>query len=186
MVKEKLKPSRVILGIDNQPLMKIEWVDRDTLKPNNYNPNSVAPPEMKLLKLSIMEDGWTQPIVARRSGEIVDGFHRWTVSGDERLAEMTGGKVPVVFLDDEVSTEHQMMSTIRHNRARGSHAVLKMSDIVASLKQQGLSEDEIQERLSMEYEEVDRLLDQANMGQRLHEEKAGEFNQGWVPSDIDG
>ena len=139
------------------------------------------PPEMALLKISIMEDGWTQPIVARASGQIVDGFHRWTVAAEPDIAEMTGGLIPVVFLDADVSEEHQMMSTIRHNRARGQHSVLKMADIVAELQAQGLSSDEIQERLKMEEEEVSRLTDCATMGQRLHGERAGAFNQGWVP-----
>ena len=62
-----------------QPLDKITWIDRDKLKPNNYNPNKVAPPELKLLKISILEDGWTQPIVVNPDYTIVDGFHRWTL-----------------------------------------------------------------------------------------------------------
>lgn len=177
----KLKPKRVVLGIEKQPLMKISWVNRDKLKPNHYNPNKVASTEMDLLKLSILEDGWTQPIVARHSGEIVDGYHRWTVSEDPQIAKMTDGKVPVVYLADEVDCCHQMMSTIRHNRARGQHGILKMSDIVMGLQERGLSSEEIQHRLKMEEEEVLRLTDHASMGERFDAKFEGTFSRGWVP-----
>lgn len=179
--KEQLKASRKVMGKENQPLNNVQWVPRDTLRANSYNPNSVAPPELDLLKISIMEDGWTQPIVARADKEIVDGFHRWTVSGDPDISEMTGGLVPVVFLDDDVSKEHQMMSTIRHNRARGNHAVLKMADIVRGMLEKGLSYEEIQKRLQMEYEEVDRLADQSGMVGRVGSK--GDFGGGWVPGE---
>ncbi|SDE58400.1 Chromosome segregation protein Spo0J, contains ParB-like nuclease domain [Priestia aryabhattai B8W22] len=166
-------------GIDNQPLNKIEWVDRERLHANGYNPNHVSPKEMRLLKISILEDGWTQPIVARTDGEIVDGFHRWTTSSDKEVSAMTGGKVPVVYLN--VSMEHQMMSTIRHNRARGNHGVLKMADIVCHLvDNEKLSFEEVGKRLQMEEEEVDRLYDQSGMLVRGSKEG---FNTGWVPSD---
>src|SRR5262245_27363791 len=142
-------------GIENQPLNVVEWVDPKTLRANHYNPNKVAPPEMDLLKISILEDGWTQPIVARPDGEIVDGFHRYTLgSTDPDVPALTGGLVPVVRLRD-ADMAHQMMSTIRHNRARGTHRVIRMAEIVTALKDQGLSEDEIMHRLQMEDEEVE-------------------------------
>lgn len=164
--------------IKKQPLNKVEWIKRDQLHANNYNPNHVAPPELELLKISIIEDGWTQPIVARPDGEIVDGFHRWKVSADPEVSKMTGGFVPVVRLN-RVDPSHQMMSTIRHNRARGSHAVLKMADIVRNLLQSGLSEEEIMQRLQMDFEEVDRLADQSGM---IHRGSKDDFNKGWVPN----
>ena len=77
----------------NQPLNNIQWVDRSTLSPNGYNPNKVAPPELNLLKISIIEDGWTQPIVVNPDFTIVDGFHRWTVSGHEEIYSLTDGLV---------------------------------------------------------------------------------------------
>ena len=178
--KAALKPNRVVQGIKAQPLMNIQWVSREKLRANLYNPNTMAPPERNLLKISIMEDGWTQPIVARKSGEIVDGFHRWSTSADPEVAAMTEGKVPVVYLDDDVSPDHQMMSTIRHNRARGQHGVLRMAEITEALKKQGLSEEEISRRLQMEDEEVERLLDRAGMTRNVGETK-GEFNKGWTP-----
>lgn len=162
---------------NNQPLSTIEWVKRDTLRANNYNPNHVMKPELELLKISIMEDGWTQPIVAKKDGEIVDGFHRWTVSGDEEIAELTDGLVPVVRIDPPV--EQQMMATIRHNRARGSHIVIRMAEIVSDLiDKQKLSVEEVCTRLKMEEEEVQRLYDRGNMVERGSKE---EFNSGWVP-----
>lgn len=142
--------------MNNQPINAVKWVDRDTIKPNDYNPNRVASPEMKLLKISIIEDGWTQPIVINPDNEIVDGFHRWTVSGDPEIYALTDGKVPVVITQPK-DGEHQKMSTIRHNRARGTHGVLDMANIVQSMIKAGLSQQEIEHRLQMESEEVIRL-----------------------------
>ena len=114
---------------ESQPISAVHWIDRRELKPNNYNPNRVAKPELNLLKISILEDGWTQPIVANTDNEIVDGFHRWTVSADQEISDMTNGKIPVVFTKPN-DDSHQKMSTIRHNRARGTHAVLDMAEIM--------------------------------------------------------
>ena len=143
-------------SMDSQPISQVVWRDRDELKPNNYNPNRVAPPELTLLKVSILEDGWTQPIVINPDMEIVDGFHRWTVSDDKELRKVTGGKVPTV-MTSPADASSQKMATIRHNRARGTHGVLDMAGIVQSLIEQGLSKQEIMARLQMENEEVIRL-----------------------------
>lgn len=161
-----------------QPLHNVEWVDRSELHANDYNPNKVFPPEMRLLKISIMECGWTQPIVARADGEIVDGFHRWTVSADKEIADMTGGLVPVVYLADDMDPLTQRMSTIRHNRARGSHHVVKMADIVHQLLEDGCSEAEVAERLQMEPDEVERLRDR---GSKIVRGAADELGAGWAP-----
>lgn len=139
-----------------QPIDQVKWIDRDSIKPNDYNPNRVASPEMKLLKISILEDGWTQPIVINPDNEIVDGFHRWTVSGFDEVRELTGGKVPVVVTQPS-NAEHQKMSTIRHNRARGTHGVLDMAKIIQSMIDAGMTQQEIETRLQMESEEVVRL-----------------------------
>lgn len=140
----------------DQPIDTVQWVHRGELRANDYNPNKVAPPEMKLLKISILEDGWTQPIVVNREGVIVDGFHRWTVSADKDVYQLTGGMVPVVVINppDEPSRK---MATIRHNRARGTHGVLPMADIIESMLKEEKSMEEICERLQMEPEEVIRL-----------------------------
>ena len=141
---------------ENQPINNVQWIERDKLKPNGYNPNRVASPEMKLLKISILEDGWTQPIVINPDYEIVDGFHRWTASGDKEIQKVTGTLVPVVMTKPK-NDAHQKMSTIRHNRARGTHGVLNMSQIIQSMIDDGLSKQEIMARLQMEEEEVVRL-----------------------------
>lgn len=166
-------------GIDKQPVNQVQWIDRNELNANDYNPNHVAPPELELLKTSIKEDGWTQPIVILEDKTIVDGFHRWTVSGTPELMQMTDGKVPCVIVNFD--KDHRMMSTIRHNRARGTHAVLKMADIVREMKQDNLSDKEIMDRLSMEEEELERLLDNSGMTIRGTKDVEG-FGKSWVPT----
>jgi ParB-like chromosome segregation protein Spo0J len=163
-----------------QPLDKVVWMDREKLKPNNYNPNKVAPPELKLLETSILEDGWTQPIVINPDFTIVDGFHRWTVSNTDPVKKLTNGKVPVVIVRPKDKAQQQM-ATIRHNRARGTHGVLEMSDIINDMvKNQGLSGEEIMERLGMEKEEVVRLCFRSGIPKS---EVFGdlEFSKAWQP-----
>ncbi len=164
----------------SMPVSTVVWVKRENLHANDYNPNHVAPDEMDLLKLSIIEDGWTQPIVVRPDGEIVDGFHRWLCSEDPDVGGMTEFMVPVVILE-KVDAEHQRMSTVRHNRARGTHAVLRMADIVRDLRDNhGMSPEDIQRRLGMEEEEYERLYSNADMRERGG---ADDFGKGWVPGD---
>ena len=139
----------------------------------------VAPIELKLLKISLIEDGWTQPVVIRENNEIVDGFHRWSLcSKDKQVSQMTDGMVPVVRLKEK-DISNQMMSTIRHNRARGVHGVMLMADIVQKLKDENKVPDKvIQEKLGMEEEEVERLHDQSGMTKRGSKKT---FNTGWRP-----
>jgi ParB-like chromosome segregation protein Spo0J len=161
--------------VRKQPVSTVKWRHRDELTANDYNPNRVAPPELELLILSILEDGWTQPIVVLPDGTIVDGFHRYTVSADPRLMERFGGWVPTVTID--VDAVHRKMSTVRHNRARGIHAILPMAEIVRSMVDDGVPEKEIQRRLGMDKEEVVRLTDRAGMPQK----SGNGFGQSWVP-----
>lgn len=167
------------MSIENQPVSRVQWVPRGTLKANHYNPNSVAPPELALLKLSILEDGWTQPIVCLPDCTIVDGFHRWTVSADPKIRALTGGLVPVVVVDAD--PVHRMASTIRHNRARGTHAVLKMADIVRSMAEQGVPDEQIIARLGMDDEELERLKDRSGMPVR-GTKGVKSFGKAWIPS----
>lgn len=176
--KAKAAAREYLVGVDAQPVSAVQWVDRDTLRANDYNPNHMFAVERELLITSITEDGWTQPIVARADGEIVDGFHRWLVSDDPRVRAMTGGLVPVVILK-HTEPAQQRMATIRHNRARGSHGVIPMAGIIAELVAMGLDAKAIGQRLGMEGEEVKRLLDRGNMKQRAG---GGEFGQGWKPT----
>jgi ParB-like chromosome segregation protein Spo0J len=163
---------------DDQPISAVQWVNRNALKPNGYNPNRVAPPELKLLKISIIEDGWTQPIVINPDNEIVDGFHRWTVSADPEIAKMTGGLIPVVVTRPKDKAQ-QKMATIRHNRARGTHGVLDMSKIVQSMIEEGISQQEIMSRLQMESEEVIRLALKAGIPKTKIIQDS-EYSKAWV------
>lgn len=161
-----------------QPIDNVEWVPRDNLTANSYNPNKMPKQEMELPKVSILEDGWTQPIVARIDGEIVDGFHRWTTAADPEIAALTGGLVPVVRIK-EIDPARQRMATIRHNRARGEHYVLSMADIVSELvKEMNIDPDDLRKRLGMEREEIIRMLDRGKMTKRAGE---ADFKQAWVP-----
>jgi ParB-like chromosome segregation protein Spo0J len=169
----------MMTDVSLQPVSRIQWVPRGRLKANLYNPNSVAPAELDLLKLSILEDQWTQPIVVLPDMTIVDGFHRWTVSADPRIRAMTGGLVPVVVI--EADQNHRMASTIRHNRARGTHAVLRMAEIVRSMVESGMDQAEVCKRLGMEEEELERLLDRAGMTVRGTVGVNG-FGRAWMPS----
>lgn len=162
-----------------QPVGNVRWLHRDTLRANDYNPNSVAPPELVLLKISILEDGWTQPIVINPDNTIVDGFHRFTVSGHPEVYKLTGGYVPVVDIQPK-DPASQKMATIRHNRARGTHAVLKMADIVFSMLEQGLPTEEICLRLQMEPEEVYRLANQKGIPKSDIVAKGG-WSNAWTP-----
>lgn len=163
-----------------QPIDRIKWVSRDTLKPNGYNPNMVAPPELKLLRISILEDGWTQPIVVTGDNDIVDGFHRWTVSADASVSALTDGRVPVVVLDEKDGTSLRM-ATIRHNRARGTHAVLRMADIVGDMIHMGIAMEEICERMQMEPEEVIRLANRKGIPKTEIITGTG-WSQSWAPA----
>ena len=136
------------------PVLDVKLVDINLLQANYYNPNSVAPPEMKLLRLSIEEDGYTQPIVTYFDGSkyvIVDGFHRYRCAKEYFKIK----EVPVVVINKNI--DERMASTIRHNRARGTHAIKGMSDIVLSLTKAGWADLEVAKHLGMDAEEVLRL-----------------------------
>jgi hypothetical protein len=170
-------------AVTDQPVSRVEWLPAAALTPNDYNPNVQPPPEFRLLKISLLEDGWTQPIVVFDDGSgalvIVDGEHRWRVAREDRdVAAMTAGLVPIVRIVKERA--HRMMSTIRHNRARGEHTVKQMAVIVRELLTAGQSPDDVCFLMQMEHEEVDRLADAAGMPARVA--KDGEtFSKGWVP-----
>jgi len=158
------------------PIDKVEWIHRDSLTANDYNPNHVAKPELKLLKLSLLEDGFTQPIVITQDNIIVDGFHRWQLSSSKELIERDKGFVPCVRLVK--SLEERMLSTIRHNRARGVHSILSMGKISQYLQKSGLTDEEIMKRLGMEKEELGRLTDNVTMFEGHGD---GYFGKSWLP-----
>lgn len=143
------------------PVYNVQAVPLEKIQANSYNPNSVAPPEMKLLYQSIKEDGYTMPIVCYYlpevdKYEIVDGFHRYTVMKTHRdIYERENGMLPVVTIEKDES--NRMASTIRHNRARGSHDVDLMSNIVSELTQAGMSDAWILKNIGMDADELLRL-----------------------------
>lgn len=140
------------------PLKTLQWVKREKLKPNDYNPNKVSNENLKLLTQSILTNGWTLPIVVRSDYTIIDGFHRWTVSGQEPLYSKLGGKVPVVIVLHNDADE-DIYGTVTHNRARGTHLLEPMKAIVKRLLDNGKTVAEIGKQLGMKPEEVFRLSD---------------------------
>jgi ParB-like chromosome segregation protein Spo0J len=172
------------MGTDGQPISRVEWVPVDSLAANDYNPNMQPPPEFRLLKISLLEDGWTQPIVVFDDGSgakpiIVDGEHRWrVVREDADIRARTEGLVPIVRIVKE--RRHLMMSTIRHNRARGEHTVKQMAGIVRELLEAGEAVDDICFLMQMEVEEVERLADSAGMPTRVTR-GLSDYSKGWEP-----
>lgn len=148
------------------PVGKVLWIHISQVQANDYNPNSVAALEMKLLHTSISSDGYTQPVVTiwdpeagpDRKGRyvIVDGFHRYTVMRNfEDIQAKTGGFLPVVVIDKPI--EDRIASTVRHNRARGKHSVAGMSSLVYQMLQAGENDSTICNKLGMEPQELARL-----------------------------
>lgn len=140
------------------PLSSLQWVERKKLKANNWNPNKVSRENLKLLVQSILTNGWTLPIVVRPDFTIIDGFHRWTVAGEEPLCSKLGGKVPVVIVN-HLDEAGDMYGTITHNRARGTHLLEPMKAIVKKLIDDGKTVNEISKQLGMKPEEIFRLSD---------------------------
>jgi ParB-like chromosome segregation protein Spo0J len=146
-----------------EPVDCVLWVPADQVQANDYNPNRVAPPEMRLLKRSIQQDGYTQPIVGYTNGdatiEVVDGFHRNRVGKeDKQVRARIHGYLPVAVINgDRSDRKDRVAATIRHNRARGVHAVMPMTDIVADLLRRGWTDAEVAAELGMDADEVLRF-----------------------------
>ena len=140
------------------PLSTLQWVSRGRVKPNDYNPNKVSKQNLELLKQSILSNRWTLPIVVRPDFTIIDGFHRWTIAGEEPLLSMLDGKVPVVIVDHK-DKSGDIYGTVTHNRARGTHLLGPMKAIVKELMNEGKSVEEIGKQLGMKPEEIFRLSD---------------------------
>lgn len=164
----------------SEPVDFVEWVPSDDVHANDYNPNSVAPPEMELLRHSIKADGYTQPIVTMRADkrEVVDGFHRHRVGKEAKdVRERVHGYLPVVSIRaDREEKSDRIAATIRHNRARGKHKVEAMSDIVIELKRRNWSDDKIGRELGMEPDEVLRLCQITGLAEAFKDQS---FSQAW-------
>ncbi|WP_421179167.1 IbrB-like domain-containing protein [Aeromonas enteropelogenes] len=144
----------------SNPIENVQWIHHSELTPNDYNPNKMAPTEKKLLEVSISENGFTQPVVVQKTKEkfiIVDGYHRHAIVSDIKSHHVqTHGYVPVVILEQNKRAA-LIAATVRHNRARGSHQINLMSEIVKELSQLGLSNKDIGVKLGMDSDEVLRL-----------------------------
>lgn len=159
----------------DHPVSRVQWVPAELVQANDYNPNSVAPPEMKLLQISIESDGFTQPIVAWWTGEhyeVVDGFHRHLIGKNMGLSHL-----PVVVINDgRADKADRVASTIRHNRARGKHQVGAMSEIVLELARRNWSDDKIARELGMDSDEVLRLKQISGLAEMFADR---EFSEAW-------
>lgn len=170
----------------NEPVDFTFWVKADLIQANDYNPNKVAPPEMKLLQHSIKEDGYTQPIVTWPTSdrfEVIDGFHRNRVGReDEEIKTRIHGYLPVVVVN-EISTErgNRISSTVRHNRARGKHTVDGMAEIVLELKRRNWSDKKIAKDLGMDPDEVLRLSQITGLADIFKDQ---EFTKAWEADSI--
>ena len=158
---EALKDDLHTMSPIQQPVDRVMWVDIDKVQANDYNPNSVAGAEMKLLYTSIKHDGYTQPIVTIYDEEldkyvIVDGFHRYfTCKSNKDILDRNHGRLPIVVIQKDIN--ERMAATVRHNRARGSHSVDGMASMVFAMLEQGWKDSDICNHLGMEPEELLRL-----------------------------
>lgn len=169
-----------------EPVDCVLWVKSDEVTANDYNPNNVAPPEMELLRLSIMEDGYTQPIVAcceEGKYTVVDGFHRNRVGREcKDVNERIHGFLPVVSINVGRSDRgDRIAATIRHNRARGKHMVSAMSDIVIELKRRNWSDQKIGKQLGMDPDEVLRLTQITGLAEMFADK---DFSEAWEADSI--
>jgi len=184
-IKESLHE---ISPFKDEPVDFVKWVPNDEVVANDYNPNKVAPPEMKLLELSIVNDGYTQPIVSwsnpkKGKIEVIDGFHRNRVGKESKVVnQRIQGYLPIVDIRTEQSSKNdRVASTIRHNRARGKHQVDAMSEIVIELKNRNWRNARIARELGMDEEEVLRLCQISGMENLFNDR---DFSRAWVSEDV--
>lgn len=185
--------NRIRLALHNagpfasEPVDLVQWVPNGDVEANDYNPNSVAPPEMELLRLSISNDGYTQPIVTfPHDGkiEVVDGFHRNRVGKEcaDVQARVKGYLPTVKIRPSQEGQNDRMASTIRHNRARGKHSVDAMSDIVVDLRKRNWSENKIGKELGMDPDEVLRLCQISGLAEMFSDT---DFSEAWEAAGVD-
>ena len=182
---ELLNEARLLMHksgpFSSQPVDCVRWVKNNVVQANDYNPNSVAPPEMELLRLSISADGYTQPIVSwnrEEFYEVVDGFHRHRVGKEcDDVCQRVSGYLPLVVINSEREDKgDRMAATIRHNRARGKHRVDAMSEIVIDLKRRRWSDEKIGKELGMDPDEVLRLTQVSGLAEMFADR---DFSEAW-------
>jgi len=181
-INELKRQLHAISPFSTEPVDCVIWVKNETVEANDYNPNSVAPPEMELLKVSILEDGYTQPIVAWNN-QVVDGFHRNRVGKEcSEVRERVRGYLPVVQINESRTDKgDRIASTIRHNRARGKHKVESMSEIVVELKRRNWSDAKISRELGMDPDEVLRLCQITGLAEMFKDQ---DFSKSWEVDDF--
>lgn len=171
----------------DEPVDCVIWIKNNTVKSNDYNPNVVAPPEMELLKISILEDGYTQPIVTFKNAvenmfEVVDGFHRNRVGKEcAEVKNRINNYLPIVEINEwKKDKADRIASTVRHNRARGKHTVDGMAELVIDLKKRNWSDQKISKHLGMDVDEILRLSQITGLAEMFSNK---EFSQAWEASD---
>ncbi len=183
LVREKLHDAS---PFKSEPVDFVKWILCENVVANDYNPNKVAPPEMQLLEVSIMNDGYTQPVVTfpreDEKVEVVDGFHRTRVSKESKVVrDRVKGFTPTVIIRNEQSSKNdRIASTIRHNRARGKHQVDAMSEIILELKNRNWKNDRIARELGMDEEEILRLCQITGLQDIFQDD---DFSKSWEASD---
>lgn len=181
IINELRRAIHAVSPFVDEPVDLVEWVPSEMVQANDYNPNSVAPPEMELLRVSIMADGYTQPIVTMPEGEmrtVVDGFHRNRVGREcADVRARVHGYLPVVRIREaQQDRSDRIAATIRHNRARGKHRVEAMSDIVVELKRRNWSDERIGRELGMDPDEVLRLCQITGLADVFKDQR---FSEAW-------
>lgn len=169
----------------NEPVDCVIWVKGETVHANDYNPNKVAPPEMELLKVSILADGYTQPIVTFSEANqhtVIDGFHRNRVAKEiPEVRERVKGYLPITIIrPSQEDKGDRMASTIRHNRARGKHQIQGMSAIVLDLKRRNWSDEKIAKNLGMDADEILRLTQISGLKEMFKDQ---DFSFAWEVTD---
>lgn len=187
MLNEMKLDMHEISPFKSEPVDCIVWVKNDLVGANDYNPNSVAPPEMELLRTSILNDGYTQPIVSWEKDnqyEVVDGFHRSRVGKEyDEVKDRVHNYLPLTVINNERTDKgDRMASTIRHNRARGKHKVDSMADIVLELKRRNWTDKKIGKELGMDPDEVLRLTQIQGMAEMFQD---NDFTEAWEVEELE-
>ena len=163
------------------PLNDIQWLEADLLESNDYNPNAVFSPELRLLERSILKTGWVQPILVSKDNIIIDGFHRWSLSKDsKKLRAKYKGRVPCAVLD--VTREQAMILTVRMNRAKGSHIAVRMSEMIKELIDvHGIAIPDLAVELGATKKEVELLYQDGVF--KARNMKDYKYSNAWVPAE---
>ena len=164
--------------ITRQPINQVTWKHIDTLKHNDYNPNHVFKPEMKLLAQSLLNDGWLQPIIITQDNTIIDGYHRCTlVKTEQKIYDLTDGMIPTITIP--TNQDNMKITTIRINRAHGTHTAEKMHNILTKLIQKGYTKKQIQTLIGTNKEETEYLTSTIYEHEEINQDT--EYSKAWIP-----